>query len=194
MRSDVVALYVDPRGPYPGLVREWFDEARDARTYRGDLPVVAHPPCGPWSSMRHLSRESTAWCALHALAMVRSHGGALEHPARSAFFRHAGLPLPNELPDSFGGRTVEVQQCDFGHPARKRTWVYIVGLRGALPPLTAIREPTHWASGGRGRSSRDGKPVPPGIKVCSAQQRRRTPIAFAEWLLQIAAQSRRVAA
>jgi hypothetical protein len=28
--------------------------------------------------------------------------------------------------------------------------------------------------------------VPPGIKVCSAQQRRRTPVAFAEWLVSVA--------
>ena len=28
--------------------------------------------------------------------------------------------------------------------------------------------------------------VPPGIKVCSAQQRRRTPPAFAEWLVMLA--------
>lgn len=46
MRTDVAALYVDPRGPYPKLVAEWYDAARDARTYEGPLPVVAHPPCG----------------------------------------------------------------------------------------------------------------------------------------------------
>lgn len=34
MRDDVVALYVDRLGPYPKLVREWYDEARDATTYK----------------------------------------------------------------------------------------------------------------------------------------------------------------
>jgi hypothetical protein len=29
---NVAALYVEPRGPYPGLVADWYDEARDART------------------------------------------------------------------------------------------------------------------------------------------------------------------
>ena len=32
MRDDVVVLYVDARGPYPRLVREWYDETRDRRT------------------------------------------------------------------------------------------------------------------------------------------------------------------
>ena len=39
----VAALYVEPDGPYAGLdgVEVW-DEARDARTYAGPQPVVAH--------------------------------------------------------------------------------------------------------------------------------------------------------
>ena len=41
LRDDVVALYVDPGGPYPGLVQQWFDAERNAMTYRGSLPIVA---------------------------------------------------------------------------------------------------------------------------------------------------------
>jgi hypothetical protein len=39
---------------------------------------------------------------------------------------------------------------------------------------------------GRRRSSGRGGLVPPGVKVCSAQLRRRTPRAFAEWLVHLA--------
>lgn len=178
-------LYVDPRGPYPDLVREWYDEERDAKTYTGPLPVVAHPPCGPWSSLRSLSRETTKDCAPHALEQVRRFGGVLEHPRGSTFFDHAGLPRPGRLPDAFGGMTFEVSQCDWGHVARKRTWLYVVGLRGSMPSAPPPREPTHWASGVHTVGAR-GKP-PAGIKICSAEQRRRTPPAFAAWLVDVAA-------
>lgn len=189
--EDVVALYVDPRGPYPGLVRQWFDAERNAMSYRGDLPVVAHPPCGPWSrlSQLHKTAEEIA-LAPHAVAVVQRCGGVLEHPRGSELFSACHLPKPGEPEDAFGGYTIEVCQYDWGHVARKRTWLYIVGVpRETLPPMPEPREPTHWASGGRTRSSRQGTPVPPGIKVCSAQQRRRTPPAFAAWLLEVARRS-----
>jgi hypothetical protein len=36
--------------------------------------------------------------------------------------------------------------------------------------------PTHWVSGGRNPNRKgSGGLVPPGVKVCSAEQRRRTP-------------------
>ncbi len=41
MRTDVSALFVSPRGPYPGLVADIWDEKRDARLYTGPNPVVA---------------------------------------------------------------------------------------------------------------------------------------------------------
>jgi hypothetical protein len=187
LRGDVVALYVDPRGPYPGIVRDWYDAERNAMTYRGSLPVVAHPPCGPWShlSQLHKNAEEIA-LAPHAVAVVQRCGGVLEHPRGSTLFRACYLPKPGDGVDEYGGETFEVSQCDWGHPARKRTWLYIVGLQRPLPPKPGPREPTHWASGGRTRSSRHGSPVPPGIKVCSAQQRRRTPPDFARWLVELA--------
>lgn len=57
-----------------------------------------------------------------------------------------------------------------------------------VPPNPPRREPTHWVSGGRyKRHNRTGGLIPPGIKACSAQQRRRTPVDFARFLLRIAA-------
>lgn len=185
--TSVVALYVDPRGPYPGIVADWYDAERNAMTYRGSLPVVAHPPCGPWSHLSQLHKHAEEIAlAPHAVAVVQRCGGILEHPKGSKLWDACHLPKPGEPIDDAGGFTIEVSQCDWGHPARKRTWLYIVGYTGMVLPMPEPREPTHWASGGRTRSSRQGSPVPPGIKVCSAQQRRRTPAAFADWLVSVA--------
>ncbi len=186
---NVAALYIDPLGPYPKMTDvDCWDESRDATKYNGPLPVVAHPPCGPWGRLRHLSRKDSPALALRAIEQVRAFGGVLEHPQYSLLWKTVGLPKPGEwLPDEFGGSSIELSQCNWGHPARKMTWLYLVGVRAPIrfPPP---REPTHWISGGRGREGKKAKttPVPPGIKVCSAQQRRRTPVAFAEWLVSLA--------
>lgn len=215
----VAALYIDPRGPYPeyadhverGLCctaemcmhpeLDLWDVTRDARLYDGPHPVVAHPPCGPWGRLRHLYRGNEHDCAPRAVEQVRRWGGVLEHPAGSTLWQwmwpcpesplgHTSMPEPGSPPDAAGGYTIEVDQCEWGHVARKRTWLYLVGVpRSALeaPPFPG-REPTHWVSGGRGRAGKKAKttPVPPGIKVCSAQQRRRTPPLFAEYLVRLA--------
>ena len=102
----VAALYVDvARGPYAAMLGvECWGIERDATTYCGPYPVVAHPPCGHWGQMSH-------WCtrplaerelAIAAVAQVRSHGGVLEHPATSRLWAECGLPRPGELPDAHG--------------------------------------------------------------------------------------------
>jgi hypothetical protein len=186
MPASVAALYIDPRGPYPRMEGvDCWDAERDARLYDGPHPVVAHPPCGPWGALRHLCRNDDPTLAPRAAEQVREFGGVLEHPAGSLLFRALRLPFPGELPDEYGGRTHEVSQVDWGHPARKRTWLYLVRTNAALV-LPPRREPTHWVSGGRRRAKPGGGVVPPGIKICSTQQRRRTPPAFAEWLVALA--------
>lgn len=196
MQTMIAALFVDPRGPYPKLLgpEACWDEKRDARLYAGPWPVVAHPPCGPWGSLSHMRvpnrerRDGDIDCMAPAVAAVRRFGGVLEQPARSKAFAMFGMPTPGAGPDEFGGTTIEVCQVEWGHPARKRTWLYLVGVLDARvnPPYPG-RRPTHWVSGGRKHDRKgSGGVVPPGIKVCSAQQRRRTPTAFAEWLISLA--------
>lgn len=180
----VAALYVDARGPYPKMpIIDAWDIERDATKYGGPWPVIAHPPCGPWGRLRHLYKgpESDKALALIAVEQVQRYGGVLEHPAFSKLWPATGLPVPGER-DAYGF-TIQIDQCDWGHVARKRTWLYIVGVDiGELkfpPPGT----PTHWIGGFRlsakhhpTATMRDHqRAVPPGIKVCSAQQRRRTP-------------------
>ena len=209
----IAALYIDKNSPYLNLScsargGEWlqidcWDLTRDARKYSGPHPVVAHPPCGPWSKQRANYRGLEHDCAPRAVEQVRRWGGVLEHPAGSLLWNEAltdgvsrarwTLPPAEGGNDPYGGYTIAVDQVEWGHVARKRTWLYLVGVpREALeaPPLPG-REPTHWVSGGRTKSSRKGSPVPPGIKVCSAQQRRRTPPLFAEYLVRLAEAARK---
>lgn len=194
----IAALYVERGGPYFNRadVDPW-DRERDARLYAGPYPVVAHPPCGPWGALRHLYKGNEHACAPRAVEQVRAFGGVLEHPRGSKLWQHCRLPRPGGISDEHGGFAIEVDQCAWGHVARKRTWLYFVGVpRKAVPPGWRVGgTPTHWTSGGRTSSSRAGSPVPAGIKVCSAQQRRRTPPAFADWLIALAheAQTRRAA-
>lgn len=190
----IAALYIDPRGPYPKMADvDCWDEARDAKKYNGPWPVVAHPPCGSWGSFRHLHTRPDRDCGPRSVEQVRAFGGVLEHPARSALFAHCDLPRPGDS-DSFGF-TIEVEQVAWGHVARKRTWLYVVGVEPdrVLAGVRSGGVVTHWCSGFRSsthampkRYKTNGCAVPPEIKVCSAQQRRRSPPAFAEWLVSIA--------
>jgi hypothetical protein len=186
---EVAALYVDPRGPYFGRpdVDPW-DEARDARLYNGPWPVVAHPPCGPWTAYAHLCKQDPN-LARQAVSQVRMYGGVLEHPAKSRLWDEAylNLPKPGWLPDAWGGLTFEVDQLDWGHACRKRTWVYVVApdLRGVIRhrgPKTGA-EPTHVMGRDRRRTEQSSLPE------ASKEMRRRTPPAFADWLIALAKQA-----
>ncbi len=113
----VAALFVDPLGIYPHLVQPglWWDEIRDARTYEGPHPVVAHPPCNLWVNMaavnwKRYGRQKPAWypggddggCFASALASVRRWGGVLEHPAGSHAWPNHGLFAPFDLRGNVG--------------------------------------------------------------------------------------------
>jgi hypothetical protein len=186
--STVAALYVETNGCYFGLpdVVPW-DVSRDARLYDGPWPVVAHPPCGPYSRLKHLCTKQDPSCAPRAVEQVRSFGGVLEHPQYSDLFKLCRLPYPGELPDAHGGRTFEVRQLKFGHGCEKPTWLYVV--RAEMKPL--VRElvaaemrharPTHrMTNGPRGPSARTD------LVCASGEMRRRTPVAFRDFLLSIA--------
>jgi len=146
-RGVIVALYVQPDGVYAGLpgVDVW-DEARDARTYEGPHPVVAHPPCQRWGRFWHGSPRNPHQFALgddnkcfaSTLASVRAWGGVLEHPADSHAWRAFGLKAPLRsggwiAADFEGGWTCYVEQGFYGHSARKGTWLY--ANRITLPSL-----------------------------------------------------------
>lgn len=154
----IAALYVESGGSYYGLpnVDPW-DEARDARMYLGPFPVVAHPPCQRWGKFwagqplwikrtgERKIKGNDGGCFEHALAMVRSCGGVLEHPWGSHAWPHFGLNVPLRAggwikADRFGW-TCCVEQGRYGHYARKPTLLYAVGTD--LPGLRwGISEPS----------------------------------------------------
>ena len=189
----IAALFVDvARGPYatmPGV--ECWGVERDATTYAGPWPVVAHPPCGQWGALRHLARPDHAQhrCGPIAVAQVRRWGGVLEQPAHSLLWRACDLPPPGSLLGD--GFSVEVQQVAWGHAARKRTWLWFVGIdrRDVLPTIRTGGTVTHWTSGTYTPGRRGT--VPTGIRVVPPRLRHLTPPAFAAWLVALARQCRR---
>ena len=146
--SQVAALFVLTDGPYFGLpeVDPW-DEARDARTYAGPHPVVAHPPCERWGrfwfgsthpSCPRMTMGDDGGCFATALHAVRMWGGVLEHPEGSHAWRWFGLNIPPReggwvKADWHGGWTCCVEQGHYGHLSRKATWLYACGFDP--PPL-----------------------------------------------------------
>ncbi|WP_375591728.1 hypothetical protein [Chitiniphilus eburneus] len=163
-----------------------WDIDRDARTWNGGAPVVAHPPCRAWGRMRQFAkpRDDEKALALLAVAHVRRFGGVLEHPAHSSLWRVAALPLPGEFPDGHGGWTLAIEQFHFGHRAEKATWLYIVGCPpDALPPVpTRPGRPTHCI-----RASKRYPRLPTVTKA----ERERTPPALARWLHLVALRCRK---
>jgi len=112
-----------------------YDADRDALTWRGGTPVIAHPPCRMWGRLRNFSKPvpGEKSLALHAVHMVQTYGGVLEHPANSMLWKTCELPQPGEH-DRFGGWTFPIHQYWWGHRACKSTWLYIVGVRPAQVP------------------------------------------------------------
>ena len=88
----VVVLFVRADSIYktlPGV--ECYDAERNALTWPGGCPVVAHPPCQRWCRLAGLiearwghKRGEDGGTFAAALAAVRLWGGVLEHPAYSA--------------------------------------------------------------------------------------------------------------
>ena len=167
-----------------------FDADRDARSFAGGMPVVAHPPCRGWSLfLAHQAKpapgemELGLWCA----AMLRECGGVLEQPAFSRLFRAAGLPHPGEPPMG-GVWAIEVSQWDFGFPTEKRTWLALAHIQPeSLPPIPHRDR----APGGEqvwlwGRRRTRGCVIQ---NSASANARSRTTLSFAQWLTAAARSS-----
>lgn len=184
----VAALFVRSDSVYkkiPGV--DAWDKERDARKWPGGSPLVAHPPCAQWAGLRYMAKvdQEERHLATLAVQLVRKHGGVVEHPASSTLWSHFGIPKPGEGPDPRGGWTLPVDQFWWGHEARKRTILYIVGVHWAvMPPIEFAMGEAPKTCGQSGRRS-DGTRKKGRVEI-SKSAREHTPPAFAEWLIEVA--------
>lgn len=189
----VAALFVDANGIYsvlPGV--DVWSKDRDARAYMGPFPVVAHPPCERWGRWWWADGSDAPGndegCFVAALSAVERFGGVLEHPAFSHAWARFGLPVPDIEGGWKGsllrpGCSAHVAQRNYGHRARKDTWLYAVApTHPALvwgagdPPAAYLCRP------GRTKT----KPGRVDVEIMGPREAAATPAAFAELLLSIA--------
>lgn len=168
-----------------------YDIDRDARTWPGGSPLVAHPPCRSWGAFawRAKPREDERALAPLAVELIRAHGGVLEHPLGSKLWPEAGLPEPGQR-DAWGGWTLVIDQHWWGHRASKRTRLYIVGCEpGDIPDMPMrLGEATH-VIGDSGRASLGTK-----RPEVSKAEREHTPPELAVWLVELARRCGRASA
>jgi hypothetical protein len=157
----------------PGV--DVFDDRRDARTFSGDTPIVAHPPCRSWSAFcRHQAkpqlgeRELGLWC----VRQLCECGGVLEQPAFSGLFEAAGLPMPGVRPVDEHLWSLQVWQAWWGYPTRKATWLCFCGVSRDSVDVPYRIHP-------RGGDRRT-------MQLMSKHQRSRTTKLFADWLVACA--------
>lgn len=170
----VSVLYVSRNSYYHVLNADCYDAKRDAQSFSGSNPVVAHPPCRTWSAFcSHQAKapEGEKALGVNAVETLRRVGGILEHPAHSRLFDYCDLPKPGE-PGQNGIWSVEVSQAWWGFPCTKRTWLcffYIPESAVAFPKKTTLDPGCHRRWQGM-----------------SKNQRAATPPRLAEWLIETA--------
>jgi hypothetical protein len=190
----IAALFVESAGCYFGVadVDPWPIE-RDARLYAGPHPVVAHPPCARWCQMAPVNQArygqkigDDGGCFEAALAAVRRWGGVLEHPAVSLAWPAFHLPRPYAVGwqrGFCGGFVAQIEQGNYGHRARKKTWLYAYGIDPVSLKWGPGPKPTAWISTDRPRTELAAL----GIDQLQRKEARATPPAFRDLLLGIAA-------
>lgn len=168
-----------------------YNEERNALTYHGELPVIAHPPCQLWGALANVNYKR--WGGEHnipgndggkfifALNAVRKYGGILEHPAKSRAWTKYNLTKPSGIgwqKTIDGGWVCEVWQSAYGHKANKATWLYCVG--SPQPALWSRVRGTHQVGFHDQRGKEKNKPT------LSKKDANATPLDFAKYLISIA--------
>lgn len=168
----IAVLCAGPRSIYKGMMDiEVYDKVRDARTFLGGMPVLAHPPCRAWSAYcAHQAKPEPGEKDLGPMCVewLRRDGGILEHPAHSRLFDFCKLPRPG-VTSRADIWTAEVLQAWWGDTRTKTTWLCFFGIR---PNLVSVPLKLHDPKGDRRR-----------WQVMSHAQRSATVPEFAKWLV-----------
>lgn len=182
--TPVAILFARADSAYKSLLgTDVYDIERDARTYDGPHPVVAHPPCRSWGAFAMFAkpRDDEKALAPWAVEQVRKFGGVLEHPNASRLWPSQNLPEPGRT-DEFGGWTLPIHQHWFGHRAEKKTRLYIVGCRAQdIPDMPMVLGQATHVIGDVGRAG-NGTKRPEVTKA----EREHTPPELAVWLVELA--------
>lgn len=157
-----------------------YDASRDARTFRGGLPVIGHPPCRCYSAFcshqaKPIDREAEMALGPFCVEMVRQNGGVIEQPAHSRLWDACKLPKPGIRPNNGHGFSLELPQFWFGDSREKNTWLWFFGIDATdLPKMPFRLKP-------------DGHPDRRIWQLMSSKNKREsTPRPFAEWLIECA--------
>ncbi len=171
--SQLSGLYENDQLSSQSIEVVLYDKKRDARTFRGGCPVIAHPPCRLWSKLAHFStvpagdRGAEMDLGRFCAQAVIDNGGILEHPFSSRLFKDMGLPLGGERNEL--GFTLEIPQRMFGHSMIKNTWLFFSKIQ--YESLEAFLPVLH------------EKPLR-SMENLSTKQREATPYLLAFWLVK----------
>lgn len=193
----IAALFVQPGGCYYGLpdVDPW-GLPRDARSYSGTFPVVAHPPCQLWTRFAHVNYArwggehnrpgNDGGCFAFAIHAVKLWGGVVEHPAFSDAWSFFDLPRPESVGWNKSGDdyVCEVWQSAYGHMARKRTWLLYHGANAPFDLRWDRPEGSHQIGFHDQRGKDRNKPTISGKKASA------TPALFRDELIALARHSK----
>lgn len=158
MEANISILCADTKSSYfqlPGL--DIWTKERDIRLCKTNLPVITHAPCAQWSRMHAFAKKNDEKeLAYLCWEFVQRNGGIFEHPSGSHFFKTVGASKKKML---------SVDQCWWGFPARKRTYLYFnqcSWLPFPLFQMQTVRE----------------------LSDLSSDVRSRSPVAFNAWLVE----------
>lgn len=180
----VPVLFARKDSIYKTLGCDVYDIDRDARNFVGGSAAIYHPPCRAWGQLSHFAkpREDEKGLAIWSINMIRQHGGVLEHPRASKLWGSMRLPKPGSL-DKFGGFSVCIDQFCWGHKARKRSLLYIVGIKPSqLPPIPIRLDAVEFTVASKIKK-KSGRLVK---KEITKKEREATPEEFAKWLIKLA--------